>query len=109
VQKIFVKFGHVVFGPPFVKRFALYAIGVLSVLSVSLSITLVCCGQTVRWIKMSLGTEVGLGPGHIVLDGDTAPPPTGGLPTERGTVAPLFGPRLLWPNGRPSQQLLSSC
>ena len=22
---------------------------------------------------------------------------------------PLFGPRLLWPNGRPSQQLLSSC
>jgi len=26
------------------------------------------------WIKMPLGIEVGLGPGHIVLDGDPAPP-----------------------------------
>jgi len=34
---------------------------------------------------MLLGTEVGLGPGHIVLDGDPA------LPTERGTAAPTFG------------------
>jgi len=24
----------------------------------------------VGWIKMPLGKEVGLGPGHIVLDGD---------------------------------------
>ena len=32
------------------------------------------CGQTVGWIKMALGMEVGLGPGHIVLDGDPAPP-----------------------------------
>jgi len=36
-------------------------------------------------------------------------------PTERGTHLPhfsahvYFGPCLLWPNGRPSQQLLSSC
>ena len=31
------------------------------------------------WIKMALGMEVGLGPFHIVLDGDTAPlPKTGG-------------------------------
>ena len=29
---------------------------------------------------MKLGTGLGLGPGHIVLDGDTAPPP------QRGTV-----------------------
>jgi len=37
------------------------------------------CGQTDVWIKMPLGMEVGLGPGHIVLDGDPAlPPPTGG-------------------------------
>jgi len=28
------------------------------------------CGQTPGWIKMALSTEVGLGPGHIVLDGD---------------------------------------
>jgi len=45
----------------------------LSVLSV-LSVTLVYCGQTVGWIKMKLGTEVGLGPYHIVSDGDQAPP-----------------------------------
>jgi len=35
-------------------------------------------GQTVGWMKMKLGTEVGLGPGHIVLDGDPAPPPLKG-------------------------------
>ena len=29
----------------------------------------VCCGKTAGWIKMALGMEVGLGPGHIVLDG----------------------------------------
>jgi len=34
-----------------------------------------CCGQTAAWIKMPLGTEVGLGSGDIVLDGDPAPPP----------------------------------
>jgi len=54
-----------------------------------------------RGFKMKLGMEIGVDPSHIVFDGDPAPPP----PTERGT---LFGPRLLWPNGRPSQQLLSS-
>jgi len=30
------------------------------------------------WIKMSLGMEVGLGPGDFVLDGDPAPPPQKG-------------------------------
>ena len=60
------------FGRPFVKRFVLcYWTDVcLSVLSV----TLVYCGQTVGWINMPLGVEVGLRPGHIVLDGDIAPP-----------------------------------
>jgi len=33
------------------------------------------CGQTGGWIKMPLGTKVGLGPGHIVLDGPSSPPP----------------------------------
>jgi len=28
--------------------------------------------------QMKLGTEIGLGPGHIALDGDPGPPP--GLP-----------------------------
>ena len=49
----------------------------LSVCSVCLSVTLVYCGQTVRWIKMKLGMQVGLGPAHIVLDGDPAPLPKG--------------------------------
>ena len=47
--------------------------------------TLVYCGQTVGWInKMKLGTEVGLGPGQIVLDGDPAPLP------QKGSTAPQF-------------------
>ena len=55
---------------------------------------------------MPLGMEVGLSPSHIVLDGDPTPPPK-----KEGTAAPppLFSPCLLWPNGRPSQQLLSFC
>ena len=40
-----------------------------------LSVTYVHCGQTVGRIKMKLGVQVGLGPGHYVLDGDPAPPP----------------------------------
>ena len=68
-----------VFGRSFVKLFA-HAIGPLSCLSV----TFVHCGQTVGWITMKLGTQVGLGPGHIDhIDGDPAPPP------QRGT-APQF-------------------
>ena len=41
---------------------------------------------------MKLGTEVGLGPGDIVLDGDPAPLP------QRGTAL-NFGPMWMWPNG----------
>jgi len=37
----------------------------------------VCCGHMAAWIKMTLGTEVDLGPGHIVLDGDPASPRKG--------------------------------
>ena len=64
-----------VFGRPFVKRLALRYRTVVC-LSVYL-VTSVYCGQTVEWIKMSLGMEVGLGPGDIVLDGDPAPPRKG--------------------------------
>jgi len=56
---------------------------------------------------MKFGTEVGLGPGHIVLDGDP------GLPTKGAQQPPLSkftgagfacvhiirGPCLLWPDG----------
>jgi len=47
----------------------------------------VCCGQMAGWIKMALGMEVGLGAGHIVLDGTQQSPP------------PISGPFLLWPKG----------
>ena len=49
-----------------------------SVCPVCLSVTLVYCAQTIGWIKMKLGMEVGLGPGHMVLDGDPAPLPKRG-------------------------------
>jgi len=52
-----------------------------------LSATLVYCGQTVGYIKMPLGTEVGLGPGNIVLDGDQLPHGKWYI-----TPPPLFGP-----------------
>ena len=39
---------------------------------------------------MPLGPEVGLGRGHIVLDGDPFP---------KGAQPPILGPWLLWPNG----------
>jgi len=55
----------------FAKRFGPFS--VFPVCPVCLSVTLVYCGQTVGWIKVKLGTEVGLGPGHIVLDVDPAP------------------------------------
>ena len=54
----------------------------------------VYCGQTAAQIKMPLGMEVGLGPGHIMLDGDPDPPPP-----KKGAQLPISGPCLLCPNG----------
>jgi len=56
------------------------------------SVTLVYCDQTVGSIKMKLSMEVGLCPGHIMLDEDTPHP-------KKGTASQIFGPCLLWPNG----------
>ena len=47
-----------------------------AILTSCLSVTMVYYGQMVGWIGMPLGTEIGLGPGDIVLDGDPAPAPT---------------------------------
>jgi len=83
----------------------------------------VYCGQTIGWIKMALGVEdVGLGPGHIVLDGDQLTPQRRGQSltqfsahfwaTVCKTVCPMLSDRCLscpvlsvcdvralWPNG----------
>ena len=101
----------------------------------------VCCGQTAGWIKMPLGMEVGLGPGHklpglkgaqsplfgYVYCGQSARRMMGQYATwyesrprprphcvrkklpPKGAQPPIFGSCLLWPNGRPSQLLLSAC
>jgi len=67
----------------------IFAVGAffMSVMS-CLSVTLVYCGPTVRWIKIKPGLQVGLSPGHIVLE----------LPSPK-VYCPLpnFGPYLLWP------------
>ena len=44
----------------------------------------VCCGQVTGWLNMALGMEVGLRPGHIVLDSEPAPLP------KKGADAPQF-------------------
>jgi len=68
------------FGRPFVKRFA------LCYWTVVMSVTLVYCSQTVGWSKMKLGMEVGLGSGHIVLDGEWGP----SSPPESAQQLPSF-------------------
>ena len=45
----------------------------------------VSCGKTAGWIKMPLDMEVGLVPGHNVLDGNPAP-------QKRGAGHPQFWP-----------------
>jgi len=61
-------------------------------LSVCLSVTLVYCGQTVGWMKMKLGMQLGVGRGHVVLDGGPS------CPLPWGQIPPIFSPYLLWPN-----------
>jgi len=51
---------------------------------------------------MKLGMRVRFSHGHIVLDGDPAPPP------KMGAQPPIFGRYLFWPNGRPSELLTCS-
>jgi len=59
----------------------------------------------VGWVKMPRGTEVGLSPGHIVLDQDPAPPHGKGHSSPSCTCAVYScirinnGPCILWPNG----------
>jgi len=62
------------------------------VLSV-ISVTFVHCDQTVGRIKTKRGVQVGLDPGHVVLDGDSA------LPYPKEHSPPVFGPYLLRSNG----------
>ena len=55
------------------------------------------CGQTVGWIKMPLGKDLGLGPGRIMLHGDpvgTQPPTTAAAPPHFRPM-PIVAKRLL--------------
>jgi len=72
----------VVFGRPFVKR---YALRCRTIVLSCLSLTLVYCGQTAEWNKMKLGVEVGLVPSHIVLMRTQ-------LPLQKGTEPLNFRP-----------------
>ena len=63
----------------------------------------VYCGQMAGWMKTSLGTEVDLGPGQIVLDGDPVPH------LRKGHSSPLFLAHVYFGHGHPSQLLLISC
>ena len=58
-------------------------------------------GKMAGWMKTTLGTEVDLGPGHIVLDGVSAP--------AKGAQQPPILAHVYCGHGRPSQLLLSSC
>jgi len=78
-----------VLGRPFVKWFALSYRTI--VCSVCLSVTLVYCGQTVERIRMPVGMKVGLNLGHIVLDGDPAPPRKG---AQQPPTFAIYGRRL---------------
>ena len=71
-------------GDMFIKLFALWYQTYQSVCLSCLSGTLVYCGQTVGWIQMKFGVQVGLGPCHIVPDGDPASLP------RKGDRAPQF-------------------
>ena len=52
------------------------------------------CGETTGWTNVALGMEVGLGLGDFVFDGTQL------RPEQWHThYHPVFGPRLLWPNG----------
>jgi len=59
----------------------------------------VFCGQTARWIKMSIGTEVAFGPGHIVLDGDSAPRPWKGHSSPHDGAVIIGKPLDTWAAG----------
>jgi len=56
-----------------------------------------------RWLKMPLGTKVGLGPDHIVLDGNPA------TPHKKAYSGPNFRPMSIVAKRSSSQLLLSSC
>jgi len=74
VAFVLLNFGALV-GRPFVKRFApcyqtVVCLSCLSLCDVGVF------WPNVGWIKMKFGIQVGLAPGHIVLDGDPAELPS---------------------------------
>jgi len=91
-----------IFGRPYAKRFGLCYWAV--VCPVCLSVMLVYCGQTVGWIKMPLGMEVGLDSRDIVLDGDPATPKIGAQQVPTFRLMSIVAKRS--PTSATSEQLL---
>jgi len=50
----------------------------------------VYCGQTAVWMKLVLGTEIGLSPGDFVLDGNPVPLPNKGAEPLCPNFQPMF-------------------
>jgi len=64
----------------------------------------VYCGKTVGWIKMPLGTKVGLGPGNTVRCGPSSTP--------QGAQPPIFGTSIVAkqsPISATAEHLLGLC
>jgi len=59
----------------------------------------ICCGEMAGWMKMPLGTEIGLCSGHIVLEGDDpAPPPPMGHSSLRFSAHICYDQTAGWNN-----------
>jgi len=56
----------------------------------------ICCGQMAAWINMSLGKELGLGPGYFVLDRDPAPLPKRGRSPQKFSAHVYCGQTAGW-------------
>jgi len=61
------------------------------------------CSETAGWIKIPSGTEVGLGPGDIVLWGPSSPSPKRGHSSRT-----QFSAHVLWTNGWMDQDALGT-
>jgi len=82
---------NVIFGRPFIKRFALFYQTIVCPVLSCLSVSHVGALWPKGWMDQDETWHAG--PGHIVLDSDPTPPPP------KGHSPQIFGPYLLWTSG----------